>query len=70
MTKYLIVALGGAMGSMLRFWAGGYVSGRLGSRDQHHGLVSDRLYHDGFGRTDAFESELEIPVGGRIPGRV
>ncbi|HVB86331.1 MAG TPA: fluoride efflux transporter CrcB [Candidatus Dormibacteraeota bacterium] len=32
MTKYLIVALGGAIGSMLRFWAGGYVSGRLGTR--------------------------------------
>lgn len=32
MTKYLIVALGGAIGSMLRFWAGGYVSERLGSR--------------------------------------
>jgi fluoride exporter len=32
MTKYLIIALGGAVGSMLRFWAGGYVSGRLGSR--------------------------------------
>ena len=39
-------------------------------RDQHHGLVSDRLYHDGFGRTDAFKSELEIPVSGWIPGRV
>jgi CrcB protein len=32
MTKYLIVALGGAVGSMLRFWAGGYVSSRLGTR--------------------------------------
>jgi fluoride exporter len=32
MTKYLIVALGGAVGSMLRFWAGGYVSARLGAR--------------------------------------
>ena len=32
MTKYLIVALGGALGSMLRFWAGGYVSSRLGTR--------------------------------------
>jgi fluoride exporter len=32
MSKYLIVAFGGAVGSMLRFWAGGYVSGRLGSR--------------------------------------
>lgn len=32
MTKYLIVALGGAVGSMLRFWAGGYVSDRLGTR--------------------------------------
>ena len=32
MNKYLIVALGGAIGSMLRFWAGGYVSGRMGTR--------------------------------------
>jgi CrcB protein len=32
MTKYLIVALGGALGSMLRFWAGGYVGSRLGTR--------------------------------------
>jgi fluoride exporter len=32
MTKYLIVASGGAVGSMLRFWAGGYVSARLGTR--------------------------------------
>jgi len=32
MTKYLIIALGGAIGSMLRFWASGYVSGRLGTR--------------------------------------
>jgi CrcB protein len=32
MTKYVMVALGGAVGSMLRFWAGGYVSTRLGTR--------------------------------------
>jgi fluoride exporter len=32
MTKYLIIALGGAIGSMLRFWVGAYVSGRLGTR--------------------------------------
>src|SRR6204780_3569726 len=32
MTKYLFVALGGALGSMLRFWVGGYVSNRLGTR--------------------------------------
>jgi CrcB protein len=32
MTKYLIVGIGGAVGSILRFWAGGYVSGRLGAR--------------------------------------
>jgi fluoride exporter len=32
MTKYLIIAFGGAIGSMLRFWAGGYVSGRMGTR--------------------------------------
>lgn len=32
MNKYLVVALGGAIGSMLRFWGAGYVSGRLGTR--------------------------------------
>jgi fluoride exporter len=32
MTKYLMVAIGGAMGSVLRFWVGGYVSNRLGTR--------------------------------------
>ncbi|HXU49353.1 MAG TPA: fluoride efflux transporter CrcB [Candidatus Binatia bacterium] len=32
MTKYLIVAFGGALGSMLRFWAGTFVGGRLGTR--------------------------------------
>ena len=32
MTKYLMVAIGGATGSVLRFWIGGYVGNRLGSR--------------------------------------
>jgi len=32
MTKYSVVALGGAVGSMLRFWVGGYMSARLGIR--------------------------------------
>jgi fluoride exporter len=32
MTKYLMVAIGGALGSVLRFWVGGYVSNRMGSR--------------------------------------
>ena len=32
MTKYLIVGLGGAVGSVLRFWAGGYIGTRLGTR--------------------------------------
>jgi len=32
MTKYLMVAIGGALGSALRFWVGGYVSNRMGSR--------------------------------------
>lgn len=39
MTKYLIVAFGGAVGSMLRFWAGGYVSSRLGTRFPYGTLV-------------------------------
>jgi fluoride exporter len=32
MNKYLIVALGGAVGSTLRFWAGAFLGGRLGTR--------------------------------------
>jgi fluoride exporter len=32
MVKYLMVAIGGGLGSMLRFWVGGIVSARTGSR--------------------------------------
>ncbi len=32
MTKYLMVAMGGALGSVLRFWVGGYISNRFPSR--------------------------------------
>ena len=32
MTKYLMVGLGGCLGSVLRFWLGGVVSNRMGSR--------------------------------------
>jgi CrcB protein len=32
MTKYLMVALGGALGSVLRVWEGTYVSSRMGTR--------------------------------------
>jgi CrcB protein len=30
--KYLMVGIGGAFGSVLRFWVGSYIGGRLGSR--------------------------------------
>jgi fluoride exporter len=32
MVKYLMVAIGGGLGSMLRFWVGGVVGGRMGTR--------------------------------------
>jgi fluoride exporter len=32
MTKYLMVGIGGALGSVLRFWVGGYVGDRMGVR--------------------------------------
>jgi len=32
MTKYLMVGIGGALGSILRFWIGGFMSDRLGLR--------------------------------------
>ncbi len=30
--KYLMVGIGGAFGSVLRFWMGSYIGGRFGSR--------------------------------------
>lgn len=32
MTKYLMIGVGGALGSILRFWAGGVISNRFGVR--------------------------------------
>lgn len=32
MQKYLLVALGGALGSLLRFWVGTFVASRMGAR--------------------------------------
>jgi fluoride exporter len=32
MVKYLMVAIGGGLGSMLRFWVGGVVGARMGTR--------------------------------------
>jgi CrcB protein len=32
MTKYLVVGIGGFLGAIARFWVGGYVSAKLGSR--------------------------------------
>ncbi|MGA7683638.1 MAG: fluoride efflux transporter CrcB [Terriglobales bacterium] len=30
--KYIIVGIGGALGSVLRFWVGSYIGGRMGAR--------------------------------------
>ena len=32
MTKYLMVGFGGALGSILRFWVGSYISNRIATR--------------------------------------
>jgi fluoride exporter len=37
--KYLLVALGGALGSVARFWVGGTVASRLGTRFPYGTLV-------------------------------
>jgi fluoride exporter len=37
--KYLMVGVGGAVGSILRFWLGSYVGDRLGSRFPYGTLV-------------------------------
>ena len=32
MQKYMLIALGGALGSVLRYWVGSTISGRMGTR--------------------------------------
>jgi|SRR5579862_1908331 CrcB protein len=32
MMKYVMVGLGGCLGALLRFWLGGYISNRMGTR--------------------------------------
>ena len=39
MTKFLMVAIGGALGSVLRFWAATYITGRMGTRFPYGTLV-------------------------------
>lgn len=39
MQKYLLIALGGALGSLTRYWVGSAISGRLGSRFPYGTLV-------------------------------
>jgi CrcB protein len=39
MTKFLMVAIGGALGSVLRFWVGTYISGRMETRFPYGTLV-------------------------------
>ena len=39
MQKYLLIALGGGLGSVLRFWVGSTVGGRLGVRFPYGTLV-------------------------------
>jgi CrcB protein len=39
MTKYLMVAMGGALGCVLRFWLGNYVSNRMGTRFPYGTLI-------------------------------
>ena len=39
MQKYLLIALGGGLGSMLRFWVGSTVGGRMGVRFPYGTLV-------------------------------
>ena len=39
MQKYLFIALGGAIGSMARYWVGSTISGRLGMRFPYGTLI-------------------------------
>ena len=39
MLKYVIVGIGGALGSILRFWLGNYIGSRMGTRFPYGTLV-------------------------------
>ncbi|MDR3750356.1 MAG: fluoride efflux transporter CrcB [Terracidiphilus sp.] len=39
MQKYLLIAVGGALGSLARYWVGSTISGRLGTRFPYGTLV-------------------------------
>lgn len=39
MLKYLMVGIGGALGSILRFWLGDYIVGKMGTRFPYGTLV-------------------------------
>ena len=39
MQKYLLIALGGALGSVVRYWVGSTISGRVGTRFPYGTLV-------------------------------
>ena len=39
MLKYLLVGIGGCLGSILRFWLGSYISGKMGTRFPYGTLV-------------------------------
>ena len=39
MQKYLFIALGGALGSMARYWVGSTISGRMGTRFPYGTLI-------------------------------
>lgn len=39
MQKYLLIAVGGALGSMTRYWVGSTISGRMGARFPYGTMV-------------------------------
>lgn len=39
MQKYLLIALGGGLGSLARYWVGSFVAGRLGAKFPYGTLV-------------------------------
>ena len=67
MNKYWMVGLGGFLGSIARFWLGGYISNRMGARFPYGTfvinitrIVSDRTDRDPARGTNALERELAL----------
>ena len=77
MQKYFLIAFGGALGSMARYWVGSTIANRMGTKFPYGtfvinitACVDHRFLPHVFGETSGFEPRLEVPGASRLYRRV